>query len=299
MNNLYDDQLLDDYLLDRLGEAERRQVEERAARDADFAAEIALRRAIIEGTERAGEQNLKEKIAALDAALEREGFFSQTQPVSRKVWVRRLSWAAAVALLLSAGLWRWLQDRPRTSDQVAVSPPSHDTQQDNIPRLADTVLPPSAQSSTDASEKRFSALVKAAYSATAPNFSGVRSAGRPSSVVEQASAAYENHDFRRALQLLDTLPTSAPNYWQAAEIRAHALFHLDEIKRATALFSEIAKSRQLPFSERAQWFLLICYGKDYSKQKNAFQTLANEIMADPEHPYFAQTQDLAAIMSGQ
>lgn len=299
MNNYYDDQLLDDYLLDRLSEAERRQVEERAAHDTEFATEIALRRAIIEGTERAGEQNLKEKIAALDAALMREGFFSQTQPVLRKVWVRRLSWAAAVALLLSAGLWWWLQDRSRMSDQVAVSPPSHDTQQDNTPQLADTVFSPSTHSSTDASEKRFSALVKAAYSATAPNFSGVRSADQPPSVVEQASEAYENHDFRKALQLLDTLPTSAPNYWQATEIRAHALFHLDEIKRATALFAEIAKSRQLPFFEHAQWFLLICYGMDYSKQKNAFQSLANEIMADQTHPYFAQTKDLAAMMSGQ
>ncbi len=301
MNNDYDSQLLDEFLLGRLDEAGRRKVEERASQDPAFAAEIETRRTIIQGIALAGEENLRKRIAGIDAFLDKEGFFPESRHdlkvTGGRIKKHRFLWAASIVLLISLGLWLFIHNWPEPKNEIAVSVPKNEAtdsvRQTDIPQPQ--VTPPIAPAPPPAhSNMRFAALAQKTYRSTAPDFSNIRSTDDSASVSKRALEAFSKGDFRTSLALLDTIPVTAPVYWQAAEIRAHALFRLNQIGKATQVFRKIAESRQLPFSEHAEWFLLVCYGADYPRQKANFKLLSARILADRDHQYYDQTKNLVA-----
>ena len=296
----HDDELLDDYLLGRLDEPARLRVEQRALHDAEFASELNLRRDIVRGIELSGEAGLREKIAALDGALAAQGFFEEKRPAlgfvrgglfSRKNF--RWAAAASVAVLLAAATWVFWQNKSTDSEKMAVQPPSTTIGPDTARRPSSTVhRPPSTGHRPRRDANRYLAIAREAYAP--PDYSSLRTVGATTpTLLSAASAAYEKGEFRQVAQLLDTVSAASAFYWQAVEIRAHAHYRSGQTGQAAQQFRQLANSGRLPFSERAEWFLLICLAENYPRSKHEFEALHHKILTDTGHPFYEETKVLA------
>lgn len=94
------------YLLGQLDEAAARSLEEAVASDPALQQELAAQRLLLQGIQLHHRNRLKERFANLEAA-QKPG---QSQPELTKVRPLFAGWwavAAAVLILLLAGLWRW------------------------------------------------------------------------------------------------------------------------------------------------------------------------------------------------
>lgn len=307
---------IEDYLLGNLDVAAARALEKRAAADPVLAAQIELEQDILKGIELAGDAATREKIAATDRRLAGEGFFGNEKTAEFKVeqggrfFINFRSWAAAATVLLAiaAGVW-WWSNRP-TETEIAQKPPIENPPADekNQPQPApQTIEPaePSEKTPTRKTEKttparphqpdsKFLALAKSEW--TSPDFSNIRSTGGGSATpISQAAEAFQKKDFQRVIALLADVPPSASNFWQVSEMLAHAEFLSGKISTARARFRQVAESSALPFSERAEGALLLCFVADLPQSRGDFEFLLKKILADDGHPSFALAQKLAAI----
>jgi hypothetical protein len=321
--------LIDDYLLGKLNDSEARAVEIRAANDPEFAQELQLQQDILKGIEHYGDEQIKAKIAALDQSLAASGFFNpQPSPVNHPPstvsrppsTVHRLpstvsrlpstvsrppstvwAMAASIVLLLSIGLWWMFKTTPATtSPEANNATPVIQSQPETLP--APNPAPPVAQSPPDIDRpkslllqqpdaKRL-ALARSTWSA--PDFSNIRAAVQNDpSLGSGATSAFQQKQYNTVIQLLAPIHIEDPNYWPLSEMLAHAYFLSGKTEAARQRFQYIALSGELPFSERSEWFLLLCHLANFPQEEAQFDALLKKILADEGHPYFDAAQKLA------
>ncbi len=309
--------LIDNYLLGHLDEAARAEVEQRAQTDAEFSRELALRRTLVRSIERYSEAAERQKIAALDRALAAQGFFEKEQrpaltfQLGGRFFQNTYAWAAAasIAVLLAAATWIFFGKKPNAPDPLAEKPPATPDSYRDTPDTgrankipdpnAPQLLPPDpARPRRQYGDRaRYLALAREAY--RAPDFSSLRATGKTApTLISQASEQYETGHFEQAAQLLDTVTAASNFYWKAVEIRAHARYRLGQTERAAGQFRRLAQGGIQPFSEEAEWFLLLCLAENFLRHRGEFEALRDKILADSGHPYFDAAQALAEKMKG-
>lgn len=300
---------IEDYLLGHLSEREARQVEQRAQSDADFARELLLQKFILEGIEAVGDAHIQAEIAQIDHRLEKEGFFDAASGHQQGAWFsvplyRTLAIIAAVLLAALAIRW-WLArttpaaTREAPAANTAPAPqPGPAVSPDTVATMLPSPTPPGAERQTPAGpDARYPALAMANWSA--PDFSNVRSAQANSSdLLAQSIEAFRKKEYAAVIQRLRSVSQTDPNYWPLSEVYAHACYLSGNTLQATRRFRQIAASGQLPFSERAEWYLLLCYLTRYPQDQSAFEALLSKILADPGHPYVEQARQLAKEVRG-
>lgn len=296
--------LIDDYLLGKLNNTEARAVEMRAADDPEFAKELQLQRDMLKGIELYGDEHIKAKIAALDQSLAASGFFNP-QPSARNPQPSNLSrWAMAAStiLLLSVGLWWMLKTTSDTSSPKAnKAAPVIQTQPETLP--APDSASPVAQSLPDIGKPKslmppqpdVKRLALARSNWLAPDFPNIRTAKESNPTLgARAAVAFQQKQYDTVIQLLEPIRLENPNYWPLSEMLAHAYFLSGKTEAAWHRFQRIALSGQLPYSERAEWFLLLCDLANFPQGKAQFEVLLKKICADEGHPYYEAAQKLAA-----
>ncbi len=301
---------IEDYLLGKLSEADARMVERRAETDREFARELQLQKDILEGIELAGDEHMRAKIAGIDRALAQKGFFGPDGQISTPdrsgfgAYLYRFRWAAAatVLLLLTAGLW-WLfapetppqQASQQTHPATPPALPKADAPPETTPTVPIAETAPATPRRQPKAASPYLALARSEWST--PDFSNLRAIARTTSdTLSQAVAAFQKKEYGKAIELLAPFTPDYPNYWPASEVYAHACFLSGKTEAATWRFRQIADSGELPFSERADWYLLLCELTRFPEGKAAFEEQLNKILADPGHPYFEAAQGLAERM---
>jgi len=299
------EQQIDQYLLGQLDETAARAVEQRAATDADFAAELHLHRDILLGIERAGEEHTKAQIAAADRALAAQGFFDPappTGPSSAGAFLKKYGWALLTIALLSVGAVLWLRREPPKPHPALPYPPTEPTGGKKVaenPAAQPGVSPsPSvANRSVVSAEKtpaptppaadRWLAMAQEEWSS--PDYSGLRSSSQAAtastSLAARAAVFFRKKDYVAVVSLLNNVPPDDPNYWLLSEMYAHACFLSGQTALAAGRLRSIAASGQMPFAERAEWHLMLCCLADFPKGRAEFEHLAQRIGTDAGHPY--------------
>jgi hypothetical protein len=297
-------QLIEAYLLGQLGEAETRAVALRAEKDPEFAAALELQQNIFEGIEYWGDGQIKNNIAETDRLLAEKGFFDppadahDAQPAGRSSVKRlRLVALAAVIAAIAIGVWQWQRLFPGT-------PPDTNAPDKTQPETAPDTLLPIAQfpklgiqqkpsKETPDSNPRYGALAQVSWSK--PDYSNVRSAQEKNTTLfSRAAEAFQKDDFETVIKLLTPTVSKTPADWPGLEMFAHACFLSGKTRQAATHFRQIAESRQLPYSERAEWFLTLCYLAGLPQQEPEFNRALQKISIDQGHPYYDAAQKIKA-----
>lgn len=312
------EQQIDQYLLGQLDEATARAVEQRAATDADFAAELQLHRDILLGIELAGEERTKAQIAAADRALAAQGFFDPAPPAgpsSAGAFLKKYGWAVFAVALFSVGAVLWLRrELPKPSlpppSQLPTEPSAGKNVAEN-PASQPEVLPspsglpyPSVASPEKMPATPISAsgpwLAMAQEAWSSPDYSGLRGGNEgtaaASSLSARAAVFFQKKDYVEAVALLKNVPPADPNYWLLSEMYAQACFLSGQTALAAERLRSIAASGQMPFAERAEWHLMLCCLADFPKGKAEFEQLVQRIGSDAGHPYTEAAKRLAELV---
>lgn len=292
--------LIEDYLLGKLGAAEARAVEQRAETDAAFARELQLQSDIFMGIELYGEEKIKAAIAGVDKSLEAGGFFEHRPPAAR--WGRgtfkhpyRISAAVIVLLCLGLGVWWWATRKPvppaAAHSPVAATPSPAAATETAIPRAAPAEPKTAHRQAEPGQASAYLKLARAEWAS--PDFSNLRAAETAApTLLTRSTAAFQQKDYAAVIRMLAPVGPDDPNYWPVSEMYAHACFLDGKTAPAAERFRQIAGSGQLPFSERAEWYLLLCRLADWPRGKTEFDALLQKIRSDEGHPYFKKAEAL-------
>ncbi len=292
-----DIQLIETYLLGQLNENEQLAVKQRAMEDPDFAAEMALQTDILNGIVWHEDELMKQKIALVDKSLAQEGFFSPNHgaspPSKAKTALTKWQWALTISSVLAIFflIWFFFSDKsaPRPSPAL---PNPNPTPTQPIAQNSPQAVPKIPESKRETPLNYPPKTLQQTSLWTPPDYANYRSDNGPSDIANQARSAFQQKKYAAVLRMVAKVPASDPNYWYYQEMAGHAAYLSNRFSEATRFFENIATSGQMPFSERAEWYLLLCYLTDYQKNKSAFERLKQKIIQDSGHPYYEQAKAL-------
>ena len=152
----------------------------------------------------------------------------------------------------------------------------------------DVIVQDNTPSTTETEDKYFTEVAEEAY--TVPSETTVRG-NSPEDALSQASDAFSEKAYQKAIDLAQTVLPSNALFAPSLVIKAHAYFKLKQYQKAETAFQELIKIGK-PYSEDAEWYIILCYLTDYAQHKNAIQTRLNKILSDSGHPYFEKAQKI-------
>lgn len=255
----------------------------------------------------------------------------ETEPLLKTAYkyhnTRLLYWkwaiAAGVALLLSASICIYYQVKtpsleithtttatePVSPADKWATPPQYTTDTNDNSALSqsktlqestkEVINQPKEQTSVTpngATEvNSFRAIAEEAYEKEdIPNYEAMqatRGSSISNSILEQAGKAYDKKDFTHAITLLKNIPATDENFL-ALEILAHAYFQSQNYRAALPVFQNLLQLSGRKSLEKSEWYLLLCYLANYDTYQKDFNALAQKIISNKEHTYFAETTTL-------
>jgi tetratricopeptide (TPR) repeat protein len=291
-----DIQLIETYLMQKLSEAEQLAVEQRALEDADFAAEIELQTDILNGIKWHEDKLIRQKIANLDETLAKEGFFAPkhvSEPPSKiSPSVSLWRWAIATGAVVATCSIIWFYFTEKSNPRPYPTQPNPNPAPTQPIAQNSPKAEPEKQEITQEIAPKSQKSLKQSPLWTTPDYANYRSENQASTLINQAVTAFQQKDYTKVQGIAAKVNASDPNYWFFQEMSGHAAYLSGRFSEATRCFERIAASNQLPFSERAEWCLLLCYFTDYEQYKTAFKQLKQKITHDTGHPYYEQAKVL-------
>jgi Anaphase-promoting complex, cyclosome, subunit 3 len=137
-------------------------------------------------------------------------------------------------------------------------------------------------------EVDYETLAETAYQE--PSLTTLRGSN-PSDALSEASDAFSEKKYQKAIDALKNVPTADAQYAKSRVITAHAYFKLKQYEKAIPAFKELIKIGK-PYSEDAQWYLILCYLTNHSNNKSAIDTNLKSILSDSLHLHFDDAQTL-------
>lgn len=278
--------LIKAYLKGTLSGPERENFETSLAGDPDLAEAVALGRAEMAAAE-------------LLIAAETRAMFQEWQHPRRAVLnPHTIAWLAPLAasiLLLFAATWLFYR---------LDGPPAMSVEQTPPPAPPETPVPtaPSAEVQTPAATpapenpaqrptpKNYRAMAR--QQMPAPLKTNLRKPASDSivSAYQRAQTAYAEGDYRRTLDLLAQVDSA--RIQSATFLAAHALFRMDRFEEAENEFARLLQWKSRQYRYDSEWGLLMCRLADFPRRKNAVWQQLDDILNNPEHPYFPTAQAL-------
>lgn len=305
MNPAYDFDDIDDYLHDRMSEADRRAFEQALESDPALVQQVEALRAETKVLQLMREDALFEQFAEWERESDEKKSAggnpgnSNVVPLYRP-WMIPLAAAAATGLVIAAIAFDWFGEKPAgpgmvdtpgvVQDSPAVqspAPPLPETPEEVVQMPA--TKPPAQKPAPD---PRYAALA-GRYYAGGDGFSQTLMGGGDSgakSRYREAVEYYEAKNFGAALGLLEQ-PDST-QLKQYLFLRAHTLYRLGRFDTALADFRAFRQFRFAAEKYDAQWGEALCLLQRMPATETALLALLHEMQADADHPYHRQANDL-------
>ncbi len=287
---------------------ERRAFEAELARDPELEALVHQHRLEHIGLELLVERDLRAKMEVWDRETE---LFQQLRPRRTKTYrLTWMAWAAAVALLLAAGYWFALRESGETpapavvqtqTDRKGQPPAWRKPAQRNTPNpptsneVAQSDLPPAPVEEMQPEGPAID------YAAVADDFFREQDFLLPRGM-KGGSAAYlkglrslQDGRYQDIIQTIKPDLSAAPTaeVVQQEELLAVAYYQSRQYADAETAFRRIAAAGVSPYAQRAEWGLVLSLLKQMPQRRSALQPALEAILRRPEHPFFANAQQLA------
>jgi|GEM_PF-1500290 len=126
------------------------------------------------------------------------------------------------------------------------------------------------------------------YSMPSPNRSGDATDLHP---LATGLDLYKAGNYGEAIDFYKSIPTADKRYNEAQFYLGHSYFKNKNYTTAATTFEQVAKSQDIRFMEKAEWYQLVTLLAN-KQQDDSFKTLLNKMMNDKEHSYHKQAQKL-------
>lgn len=126
-----------------------------------------------------------------------------------------------------------------------------------------------------------------------PNVSGLKRAGDRALTFEEAYIAIAKKDFSTAINLLNSFPSTDPNYWEAQYILANLYLKTGQGQKAAETFERVlllVVDQPEGYTKNIDWWLIMAHLQvgDLEVVKSSLKTL----LTQPDHPYHADALSL-------
>lgn len=248
----------ENYLNGQTSAEERAGFQRELEQDAELAAEVEFHQDILKGINSGAEQDFSQLVKNVHGKLKTEGFFAEaatTQQVQKEAkvrrigWVRALSLAASVAVLLVAAWWAFFQSPTPEAVYANVYTPAADVLSEPVAdRLSETGF----------------GINKAALQG-----------------LQNGITAYQSGDYQLARQQLLAFKTVAPTDELAPYASFYAALSALELEDYAAARTELAtltNQANFELSNDATWYagLAALKAGDLATAKQQFTTLVND-----------------------
>lgn len=110
-------------------------------------------------------------------------------------------------------------------------------------------------------------------------------------VLEEATAAWEADNYERVIELVQGIPTTDDYYAKAQYMLGHSLYQQGDYKNASVAFDTTVAQEDEKYTDNAQWYaILSAIGADESMP--SIQERLEVIIADTGHGFEQQARDL-------
>lgn len=307
MNPAYDFDDIDDYLHDRMSEADRKTFKQALETDAALAQQVEALRTEAHVLRLMREDALLDQFAEWAREEDEKKSAGGGGPDSAKIipayrqWMIPLAAAAAIALAIGAVAFGWFDEKK--TDTGIVDKPGYpqDSPAVNIP-VSPAPETPQQMVETPAikspgSDSRYAQLATRYYAGGDEFAQTLMGAGDTvaKSRYEKAVELYEAKDFRAALRQLER-PDST-QLKQYLFLRAHTLYRLGRFEAALADFRAFRQFRFAGEKYDAQWGEAICLLQQMPGTESTLLALLREMQADADHPYHQKAAGLLRDIS--
>ncbi len=289
------------FLSGYLAPDQRAAMEKALLEDSELAREVELRRLEFDVSEALIAQNIRDQLVRLRTSPSPE-----TQPPAIQPYkFRPLLWLIAALLSIAAiGIYWWNQQAIPIIEKVPSSAPQQTPPvlENTVPIQPQEEKPPTqpAQKNTSKKSKNESAqpLALATTLYQRPDLETLRgTVPMTNDVYQVALSAWEKQDYVAVVATLQNVTTNDPKWLRAATLLAHAQFNLKYFAQAAQGFSAIADRKIRPWSEEAEWYVLLALLADGKAGTTNFRTRLEQVLADEGHPYFEETRELKANLA--
>lgn len=302
-NEIFYDQI-EAFLAGRLAPDQREAMEKAMLENPDLARELALRRLEFDVSEALIAQNIRGQLARLRMPPSPE---PPPDPPAYKYKFRPLFWMIALMLTVAAigGYW-WSRQPTRMI-------PNQEQAPSLVPELTPPVLkdvpPTRANQDTTPPDRKVTPgspenkpvrplLAMATELYQRPDMQTLRgTAPVAGDAYELALSAWEKQDYTAVVTALQNISSDDPKWMRALTLRAHAQFNLKRFAQACESFATIADSKIMPWSEEAEWYVLLASLAEGKAETANFRARLEKLLSDQGHPYVEQAKDLKGRLS--
>lgn len=285
MNNSNPDDLEGRYLKGKLSGSELENFKKMLADDPDLAHKVDLRRTEMAASELLIAEQTRRLFEDLRKTRPSGNAFFRSWPI----------WAIIAGVLLIATIgFIYRKTTPRDTPGEKPMPQAETSNPTSTPLPGPPPTPAVAESEKPMKNSKpltdYFALARQRL--PAPQMSGLRQSMPNSdlSILQQAQLAYASGRYRQTLDLLSQ--TDSLQQQSAIFLRAHTLFQMHRFDGAGKQFMQLIALKSLQFRYQSEWGLLMCRLADYTNREKETRQQLNEILSNPDHPYFEQAQKL-------
>ena len=296
------------FLSGHLGPEKREAMQKAMSASPALAREVELRRLEFDVSEALIAQNIRDQLLRLRTPPSPE---PPPAPLAERQFSRRILWIIAALLVgVAIGVYWWNRADPPTwpnTEQVPSSgpeqmplPPQDASPTDQAPIPTES-LPSTPENAPEApkgqSARQQLALATSLYQR--PDMETLRgTVPMTDSTYERALSAWEKRDYAAIVAALQNISTNDPKWIRVSTPLAHAQFNLRRFATAAQSFAAIADSRVMPWSEEAEWYVLLALLADGKEGTVHFRSRLKKLLADKGHPYFEAARGLQVRLEG-
>jgi tetratricopeptide (TPR) repeat protein len=310
------------YINNALSPAEKKAFEADIANDDDLATAVQMHRLEHDGMERILETDLRKKMKLWETEVPPPN--EKVQEIPTKPRFRKRIVLAVLGLLTLFVVYFFLlksapkvelpKIEPRKYDSTgtplnlpvidsskppvvvnektpSVQTPEKPIIKDNneqIPKKEDVIVQNNDNQTPETTDTQYMALVEEVYKE--PSSSAIRGSSS-NNTLSDASDAFYDKNYQKAIDLVKNVPNTDAQYAKSLVITGHAYFKLKQYKKAIPAFQDLIKIGK-PYSEDAEWYLILCYLTDYSKNKSTIDLGLKAILSNALHPHYKQAEGL-------
>jgi tetratricopeptide (TPR) repeat protein len=298
--NLFDK--IEAYLFNELSPTERQAFEKEIANDETLAKKVDLHRLEHLAMGRMVENNLRQKMYAWEEEYQAHEINKNKLNAFKFSWKIGIGIIGIVAFLASIIYYSLYKKSTKTDttptqkadttiqsiSPIAQAPPPASTQKTED-RKQNDILRQSKENNRD--EIYYMTYAENLYKE--PSLSTLRGSN-PNTLLLEANDAFIDKDYQKVVAILKDIEPLDPQYAETKVILAHSYFKLKQYEKAQLIFKELIKTGN-PYTEDAEWFLLLCYLTNFSKNKKNIDINLQNILKDSLHKHYNQAQELRKI----
>lgn len=113
------------------------------------------------------------------------------------------------------------------------------------------------------------------------------------SILNTAIAYFSEKEYSSAIQTLKQIPPLSLQFESAQEWLAYSYFYAKNFAAAAPLFEQLIEADNgRPFTESAEWFLILCLTDQYRQYTTTVNAMLQNIIDQPSHRYHEQARQL-------